>query len=236
MKMLTLFLLLSMVARSASIGSDGYQQERTIGDLPLKILESKNEPTLPMVVFISGDGGFNSFTESLCKYLSQNGFPVVVLDSKKYFWDNKTPVEATNDLISIVDTYKKLWNRGKFVLAGFSFGASLVPFMVNRLPENVGKDLTNAILINPDQKCDFEVHLSDMLNLGIAKGNYDVIKEIQKCDTKRIAVFFGSDESSEVRELFQQTGFKVQVVAGNHHFDNGYKTLADLLMNEMKGL
>jgi type IV secretory pathway VirJ component len=234
MKFTYLILLFLIVSGPESFGSANFPQKRDIGDLPLKVMESSAQPALPLVVFISGDGGLNTFTESLCNYLSPKGFPVVILDAKKYFWDSKTPEETTTDLITIVESYEKLWQRDRFVLIGFSFGASLVPFLVNRLPSDFLARLSLNILINPDKRCDFEIHLSDMLNLGTSKGKYDVINELKKLNPGKASIYFGSDESEDIRQAFQDTGLKVQVVQGNHHFDSSYEVLADLLAEEMR--
>jgi type IV secretory pathway VirJ component len=88
-------------------------------------------------------------------------------------------------------------------------------------------------MINPDMLCDFEVHLSDMLNIGPSKGEFDVVREMKTIDVTKTAIFFGSDERMEVVQSFRQTGIKVQIVPGNHHFDDGYEELAELLVKEM---
>ncbi len=209
-------------------------QNSLVADLPLKVLPTSIESDLPMFVFISGDGGWNTFNESLCDYLNRKGIPVVALDSRKYFWSSKTPEEVTDDMVSVIEAYQKEWKREKFVLAGYSFGADIVPFVQNRLPLYIKSKLASSIMISPDNAGDFEVHLTDMLNLGLSKGKYDVIKELQKSDYKNIVVFFGSDESQNNREAFQQIGVKTETLEGDHHFDSGYEALADRIMSEIE--
>jgi type IV secretory pathway VirJ component len=97
-----LILILLFISSIASFGSDDILQKRSIGEMPLKVIESSIESTLPMVVYISGDGGWNTFSESLCNYFSKKGFPVVVLNARKYFWDRKTPEETAADLVTII--------------------------------------------------------------------------------------------------------------------------------------
>ena len=203
-------------------------------DLPLRVMQSSVKSDLPMLVFITGDGGWNSFEESLCQSLNQKGVPVVVLDSQKYFWKSKTPEVTTIDLLSIIKTYQNIWKRNGIVLAGFSFGASILPFLVNRFPPEVKNLLVRSILISPNKTCDFEIHLSDMLNLGTSKGNYDVIKEIQTNNFNKLTAVFGSDESKEERQAFQKIGLKVEILTGNHHFNSGFEALANLIVAEMK--
>ena len=201
--------------------------------MPLKVIESPIESTLPMVVYISGDGGWNTFSDSLCNYLSKKGFPVVILNAKKYFWDRKTPEETVTDLVTIIEAYGTRWKRDKFILTGFSFGASLVPFLVNRFPERITGRLSSSIMINPDMLCDFEVHLSDMLNIGPSKGEFDVVREMKAIDVKKTAIFFGGDERMELQQAFRLTGANVQIVPGNHHFDDDSEVLEELLVKEM---
>jgi len=207
-------------------------QLSNLKDLPLKIFDSSTSSNLPLLVYISGDGGLNSFSESLCMSLSQKGIPVVFLDAKKYFWRSKTPEETTASLTLIIETYLKIWKRDRFILTGFSFGASVVPFIVNRLSSDIKKEMWHALLISPDQTSDFEIHLSDMLNLGISRGKYDVIKEIHSIENHRLTAVFGSDESEEVRQSFRETGMRVEILQGNHHFDSNDQSLIDLIMNE----
>ena len=227
------FLILLFISSIATFGSDDIFQKKSIEEMPLKVIESSIESTLPIVVYISGDGGLSTFSDSLCYYFSKKGFPVVVLNARKYFWDRKTPEETVTDLVTIVETYGTRWKRDKFILTGFSFGASLIPFLVNRLPERITGRLSSSIMINPDKHCDFEVHLSDMLNISPSKGDFYVIGEMKSIDVTQTAIFFGSDESPEVQQAFQKTGAKVQIVPGGHHFDDDYKALAELLVKEM---
>lgn len=213
--------------------TEAYTAHTSSGEIPLKILASPMTSSLPLLLFISGDGGWNSFEEALCKSLNNKGVSVVVLDAQKYFWKSKTPEETASDLRSVVETWQKTWGKEHFVLAGFSFGASVVPFVVHRIPAELRKNLVTALLISPDKSCDFEIHLSDMLNVVTTKGRYDVIREILACSPQKMVAFFGSDERAESRQAFEQVGISIRILRGNHHFDSGFDALADLIVLEM---
>ena len=214
--------------------SDGAPPETIVQDLPLKVLATPIESSLPMFVYISGDGGWNSFNASFCQYLMQKGIPVIALDSQKYFWKGRTPDETTRELIAVIEKYQKLWKRDRFVLAGYSFGSAIVPFVLNRLPVGIKERLAASVLISPDKTSDFEIHLSDMLNLGLSKGKYNVLHEIETGDYKKYVAVFGSDESAETQQAFKQVGAKIEVLQGSHHFDSAYEALADLIIVEIK--
>jgi type IV secretory pathway VirJ component len=208
--------------------------DQSDADLPLKVMEAKMASDMPLFVFITGDGGWNTFSRSVCENLAGRGIPVVALDSKKYFWDGKTPEQTTTDILSVVRTYTRLWRRDKFVIAGYSFGAAVVPFLINRFPPEVKKMVNFSILIAPDNNTDFEIHLSDMLNMGIVRGKYDVIKEIKAGDFKNYIAIFSTDENKKVEESYQLPGVKVETCEGNHHFDGAYDALANSIFAEIK--
>jgi type IV secretory pathway VirJ component len=186
-----------------------------------------------MFVYISGDGGWNKFSSALCRDINQKGIPVVVLDAQKYFWESKSPEQTAIDLTSVIEKYLKEWKKERFVLAGFSFGADIVPFLRNRFSAGIKGRVVSSILISPDKTCDFEIHLTDMLSMGISKGKYDVPLEIQKSDSKNFLVVFGSDESENAKQSFQLTGVKMKILQGNHHFDSEYASVADLILQEI---
>jgi type IV secretory pathway VirJ component len=204
------------------------------GDLPIKVFGTEKVTDLPMLVFITGDGGWNKFSSALCSDINQKGISVVVLDAQKYFWESKSPEETAIDLVSVTEKYLKEWKKERFVIAGFSFGADIVPFLINRFPAGIKERVVSSILISPDKTCDFEIHLTDMLNMGISKGKYDVIKEIQKSDFKNFTVVFGSDESENSKHPFQLSVIKLKILQGNHHFDSEYEAVANLIVDEMK--
>ncbi len=213
--------------------SSGIPQKITVGDMPLRVFGTTPASGLPMIVYISGDGGWNKFNASLCDYLNEKGIPVLALDAQKYFWERKTPEQAAADLTAAIEKYQKLWKRDKFVLTGFSFGADVLPFLLNRFPPRIKSRVISSFLISPDNNCDFEIHLSDMLNWGTSKGKYDVVREIQISDFKNFTAVFGSDEDNDTRQLFELTGAKVKVLQGDHHFDSSFEIVGDLIIAEM---
>jgi type IV secretory pathway VirJ component len=211
-----------------------FLQQPDGSNFPLIIYNTTTQPQLPMLVYISGDGGLNNFSSSLCNYLNQKGIPVVAMDAQKYFWKSKLPEEAAQEMEEVIEKYRKEWRREKFLLAGFSFGADIIPFIVNRLPGQMRAGLVSSVLISPDRNCDFEIHLSDMLSLGISKGRYDVVREISGSYFRKFAIIFGSDENINTESAFRVTDAKIKVLPGNHHFDSAFETVGDSILSEIR--
>jgi type IV secretory pathway VirJ component len=63
---------------------------RATTDLPIDTLGSNNM-SKPLVLYITGDGGFNNFSKAFMKQWNANGYPVVALNAKSYFWKTKAP-------------------------------------------------------------------------------------------------------------------------------------------------
>src|SRR5258707_15094469 len=97
--------------------------------LPLSANNSSNS-SKPLVFYISGDGGFNKFSTSFMQTLNKEGFAVLGLDAKDYFWNKKDPAEAAKAIESAIDQYNRQWKRTNIILIGYSFGADVAPFIL----------------------------------------------------------------------------------------------------------
>ena len=54
--------------------------------LPVTLIPAKKQVGETMVLFLTGDGGFNTFSQKLADEYASAGIPVVALNSSKYFW------------------------------------------------------------------------------------------------------------------------------------------------------
>ena len=59
--------------------------------------------------------------------------------------------------------YAETWRKDGAVLVGYSMGADVLPFMVNRLPAESRSRVRAIALISPSQEVDFEFHFEDWL-------------------------------------------------------------------------
>lgn len=199
------------------------------GDLPLTIIPSVPNDTFPMAFVISGDGGWTSFDQSLSEQLAEKGMPVAGLDAQKYFWNAKTPEETAVAVSKAVEHYMQQWNKKSFVLIGYSFGAGVAPFIANNFSETLKENLRKVYCLSPDETADFEIHIADMLSLSRTE-KYNVIEEIKKIPGKNPLCIFGDEEDSALRNHFYEEGIKIKVLPGNHHYNNDYTSLAEIIL------
>jgi type IV secretory pathway VirJ component len=202
-----------------------------VKNLPVVITNSKNEDRqAPVALLISGDGGWYGFEQSIADNLAKQGIPTVGLDSKKYFWKRRTPEETASDIAKALNFYGKEWGRTKFVLVGYSLGAEIVPFIVNRLPEETKSKVESVVLLSPATTTDFEIHISNMLGMGNRQNTYNTIDEIIKLQSIPTLIIFGDGEKTEIPALLSKTSVIIRKIPGDHH----YKFNLPLIMQTMK--
>jgi type IV secretory pathway VirJ component len=199
--------------------------------LVLNIIPSTVNENLPFVFFISGDGGWTNFDQGICEILSKKGMPVVGLNSRKYFWNEKKPSQVADEISKTVENYMKKWNRNSFVLVGYSFGACVAPFIVSEFVSPIKEELKGIYCFSPDETGDFEIHLSDLLNIATSQ-KYDVLGQMNKIKPFKPVCIFGDGEDANEQTLFIKKGIKVEILHGDHHYNYDYKAVAGIILKD----
>ena len=84
---------------------------------------------------MSGDGGWAGLDKDIAAALAADGIPVVGLDSLRYYWSARTPEGLAADTDRMIRYYLAHLGKQRVLLIGYSQGADVLPFAVNRLPE-----------------------------------------------------------------------------------------------------
>ena len=206
------------------------QNNAAISQLPLYFIKAPENFDKPLCLIISGDGGWTDFDQSIAETLAGKGIPCVGLDTQKYFWETKTPESTARDMNKVLLYYMAHLQKTSFIMVGYSFGADVIPFISNRLPEDLKKRLILIAMLSPDYKTDFEVTISSMLNLGIEE-SYDVIGELHKVNYAKKLCVFGSEEYDEnTQKSFKATGAEITVLKGGHHYSENYPLIVSSIM------
>lgn len=207
-----------------------------IQDLPLSITNDKvKNKDLPFLIFLSGDGGWYNFEQRISDRFAMLGIPTVGLDVKKYFWNRRSPKETTDDIVKIIQAYEMKWDKHSFLLMGYSMGAEVLPFVLNRLPAAQKANLVGMVLLSPAGKGDFEIHLTTMLGLGSSKNDYDVRQEISLIPEKwqkRVLIINGDAEKSTLSDQLRMTQVRFAKVNGDHHYNEKTAGIFEVLKNE----
>ena len=190
--------------------------------LPLSVNNS-SDTSKPVIFYISGDGGFNKFSSSFMQVLNKQGYAVIGLDAKDYFWHKKKPIEAANAIEQAINKYNNQWKRKNVILIGYSFGADVAPFMLTHFTAALTASVNHIVLLSPSSKTDFEIHVLQMLGWGKNSGE-SVPAEINKI-RKPVLIIMGDDEDDfPVNELTIKNK-QVIKMPGGHHYDGNVEGL-----------
>ena len=56
-------------------------------NLPIQVLKG-SDASKPVIMYLSGDGGWNKFSTSFMSELNKHGYSIIGLNSRSYFWIN----------------------------------------------------------------------------------------------------------------------------------------------------
>ena len=222
-------LAIILLSQDLLISGEPCDQLRPIKNLPYIIIPAGTKGN-KLTVFISGDGGWFRFEQMISDNLANRGIATIGLDSRKYFWTRKSPEESASDIATLIDHFSREWNRDSIIMVGYSFGAEIVPFIVNRLPDYLKRRVTSEVLLSPTANADFEVHLTDMIGLKNSHDQYNVIKEINSLRNIRTLIIFGQSENTKLPSFMTGTKISVVKIPGDHH----YKFDTPLIVSKMK--
>ncbi len=186
-------------AAPASPAQEAVPFGQTLKDLPLIEVPALGPERDILAVLITGDGGWAIGDRGLAEELATNGIPVVGLNSLKYFWTRRTPETASVDLARILRHFLSAWGKKRIVLIGYSRGADVLPFMLNRLPDDLRQSVKTAVFIGPSAVAEFEIRIREWLGGGPGPGALPVVPEIGKID-QAIAILcvYGENDPTAV--------------------------------------
>ena len=209
--------------------SEAAARSDALEGLPLTELPAAR-PGPAMAVIYSGDGGWRDIDKQIGELLAQKGMPVIGVDSLRYFWHEKGAAEIASDLSQIIRHYSAVWKTEKIVLIGYSFGAGILPFAFNRLPEGDRTRVIQISLLGLAPRAEFEVKLSGWFGGEPGRGAPLVLPEILRQNLGLFQCFYGAEEEYTLCRAPQLADAEIIRTAGGHHFDGDYTALADKIL------
>jgi type IV secretory pathway VirJ component len=202
-----------------------------IQDLPLVFLPVSHPATTAAVIY-SGDGGWRDLDKQIGGELQKAGIPVVGVDTLRYFWHRQTPAAAARGLAHIIGLCRKTWGTREVLLVGYSFGADILPFMVNRLPPATGARIRLIALLGLSHSADFEIHMSGWIGGEPSAAALPLAPELAKLNPLRIQCFYGTEEQAQsgCRDASLK-GAEIIRKEGGHHFGGDYADIARTIID-----
>lgn len=185
-----------------------------------------------VTLFYSGDGGWRDLDMQVAAEMAKRGYPVVGVDAMRYFWQHKSPEQASQDLAQLMQLYRQKWAAKHFVLAGYSFGADVLPALYNRLPARDQQDVSAIMLLALARSGSFEIEVQGWL--GKAGQEAPTAPELSQLPAGKVLCVYGKKdlEGSGCTQA-AATGERLQL-PGGHHFDENYPALAARLLQAIQ--
>lgn len=198
-----------------------------LADLPL--IELPVQKSAPLfAVLLTGDGGWAGLDKDVAKALNDQGIPVVGLDSLRYFWTARTPDATANDVGRIIRYYLNAWHKQDVILAGYSQGADVLPFVVTRLMPEALARVRLVALMGMERTADFEFHLTSWVMDG--NTGLPIKPELERFKSVPTLCVYGSEESGSLCPELDARRFDRVELPGGHHFSGDYAQLAKLII------
>jgi type IV secretory pathway VirJ component len=180
-------------------------------------------------VLLSGDGGWAGLDKEVASALAERGIPVAGVDSLRYFWKARTPAGLAADIDRIVRYYAYQWKKTRVLLIGYSQGADVLPFAINRLPAQTRDLVQLNVLIGLGKEAAFEFHVTNWFNS--ARG-IPIKPETDKLSSSDTLCLYGADDDESLCPVIGATHARVINLAGGHHFGGDYRKLAELIIEQ----
>ncbi len=207
----------------------------SVKDLPLVEVRPAAPRPGPLVVMVSGDGGWAELDRDVAARLARAGLPVVGLDALRYFWKRRDPQEAAAALDHILRHYLAAWDRREVAVIGYSRGAEVVPFMVDRLAPDLLAKVRLVALLGPSRMAGFQFHFADWFTDENRASSLPVLPEARRLADRPLLCFYGDEEKDSLCPLLAETPARLIRLHGAHHFGGHYGEIADEILKEIRG-
>jgi type IV secretory pathway VirJ component len=197
----------------------------------LPVIEVPAQPGAPsdaFAIIMSGDGGWAGLDKDVAAALTARGIPVIGLDSLRYFWSARTPQGLAADTDRLIRYYSAHLNKKRVLLIGYSQGADVLPFAVNRLPPATRARVVLAALMGMSEHALFEFHVSNWLSSG--NSGPPTLPEVNRIAGTPVLCIYGEDEHDSLCPKLDPHKVRVVKLKGGHHFNGDYAGLAQEIL------
>jgi type IV secretory pathway VirJ component len=199
-------------------------------DLPISVVEAAVPRAV--LVFVTGDGGWQSVDRALADGIAREGITTVALSAFKYFVTTKEPAQVAADLRRIVDAVEV---GLPVYLGGYSFGAEVVPeVLAKEWRASERERIRGLLLLAPGHSASFRVDPRDWVREPAPDTRHLVEDAVRRLAPSRVVCIAGVDDDATVCDrLAGLPGVAVVHVPGTHHFENGMPRVVEAAVREL---
>jgi type IV secretory pathway VirJ component len=195
-------------------------------DLPITEVPARGASAGTLAIFLSGDGGWAAIDRAIADGLAARGITVVGMDARAYLSTRRTPARSAADVARIARAYMRRPGTTRLVLAGYSRGATMVPFVATRLPPDVRSRVALLAMLGMETTTNFQFHWIDIVATVHRDDDLPVLPELERLRGTRMLCVYGAGEADSACRQADPTLLTRVARPGDHHFDGDYAGLA----------
>ncbi len=191
-------------------------------------------PGRPLAFVFSGDGDWAGADKKIASVFAGAGIPVVGLKARSYLRGaRRTPDGTARDVAAILTEYLARWGRESVILVGYSRGADLMPFVVDRLPDGLRRRVRLVALLGPQPNASFTFHFIDLVKDKRRSTDLPVLPEIERLGGMRIVCVYGEKESGSLCPMAPSGLMEVVRRPGGHGLGDEGTDVAVMLLRKL---
>jgi type IV secretory pathway VirJ component len=205
-----------------------------LSDLPLVELPAKQSKDL--VIFFSGDGGWRDIDKQIGDTLSKDGVAVIGVDALRYFWSRKDPATIAADIERIIRHYSGAWGAKTVALAGYSFGAGVIPLAWPKLDPATQKEIKLIAMLGPEPVAREQMSMAGWLGLS-SSADIPLGPYMAQLPKDRVMCVYSVEEQKDGSTgctLPELDGAMGVARTGGHHFGGAYREIARTILDRLK--
>jgi peptidoglycan-N-acetylglucosamine deacetylase len=204
-----------LVCAGLLIAPAGGPRADAASDLPLVRVEPAPGGDGPLLLLLSGDGDWVDFMSNLAAAATAAGSPVLGLKSRSYLSEPRKPDDAAAALEQAVRRALADWHRNELAIVGYSRGADMAAFVVNRWPDDLRARVRGIAFIGLSEYASFEFHLDDLLHEVRRPTDVPTRPELEKLAGVALVCVHGEREHDSFCE-HPVAGMQVAMHSGGH--------------------
>jgi type IV secretory pathway VirJ component len=140
-----------------------------------------------------------------------------------------------HDTQAIAGPYATAWHRERLVLVGYSRGADVAPFVVNRWSDDLRRRLALVALVGLADHASFEFHWKDILYDVRRQSDRPTRPELERIRGARILCVYGRGESDSLCPSLDPATVHQARHPGGHVLDaTSGAAVAELVANALR--